>query len=119
MTTKKKRKKHAIYFEKPSLTRGSFKDEVDINNIVARYADGVMPRLRPGQPQYGEAPDQTLFEAACIQAEIRSSEELAAIAPEAQDDEKPVEDAETPAQPENGSEELSEPETAAEDESSG
>ena len=50
-------------------------------------------------PQYGEAPDQTFFEAACTQAEIRSQAEDAALAPqppvtgsEGDTEENPLED---------------------------
>jgi phage internal scaffolding protein len=36
----KKRKPHALYFDKPSLTKQSFKDECDINRIIARVRNG-------------------------------------------------------------------------------
>lgn len=66
-----------IYFEyEDGLTRQSFKDECDINRIVEQYArTGIIPVTPRGQPQYGDNPEQTLFEAALVQAEIRSQEE--------------------------------------------
>lgn len=120
--TKKIRKKrpHSITFTQPSLTRQSFADECDVNQIVERFTrTGHLPPAR--NPQYGDAPDQTFFEAACIQAEMRSqmadqaleSRESDSEAPEA---EKGVEDDPKPAPPESAPESASE---AAEDERSG
>lgn len=65
----------AVCFDpEKGLTHQSFKDECDINNIVATYArTGIAPKPR-GKPQFGVAPDADLFEAACVQAEIRSAE---------------------------------------------
>jgi hypothetical protein len=68
--------------EKDGLTRQSFADECDVNRIVDTYArTGIVNHLPRTPPVYGDCPDQTLFEAACIQAEIRSSEEDAALNP--------------------------------------
>lgn len=56
-------------------THQSFKDECDITRILAQHQrTGMVQHLQRGEPQYGEAPDQSLFEAACVQAEIRSAE---------------------------------------------
>lgn len=66
----------AISFDpEQGLTHQSFKDECDIEKIVATYArTGIVPRTR-GNPQFGDAPEIDLFEAACVHAEIRSKEE--------------------------------------------
>jgi hypothetical protein len=64
------------YDPEKGLTHQSFKDECDINRIVESYArTGIIPTGRRMEPIYGEAPDSTLFEAACAQAAIRSAEE--------------------------------------------
>lgn len=61
------------YDPEAGLTHQSFKDECDINRIVETYArTGVLPQRRM-EPIYGDAPDATLFEAACAQAEISSA----------------------------------------------
>lgn len=63
-------------------THQSFKDECDVNRIVETYArTGVMPSVARGEPKYGTAPDQTLFEAALVQAELRSHHEMDALTP--------------------------------------
>ena len=96
------------------LTHQSFKDECDITRIVETYArTGIVPGRRM-EPQYGECPDTTLFEAACVQAAIRTAEadgfeypsETASEAPEA-----PIS--------EHEGEPQGAPETPADDESSG
>lgn len=62
------------YDPERGLTRQSFKDECDVNRIVDTYArTGIIPAQRL-EPHYGEAPESTLFEAACAQAAIRSAE---------------------------------------------
>jgi hypothetical protein len=59
----------------PSMAKQSFADEVNINKIVSRYADtGLLPPTR-GTAQYGEAPDLTAHEAACVAAEAASAVE--------------------------------------------
>ena len=75
--------KHAIHFDpEGKVTRGSFKDEVDINNIVERFTrTGEMPRGRY-KPQYGDAPEQSFFESAVINAEIASKVEEGMEMPE-------------------------------------
>ena len=77
--------------EKEKVTQQSFADECDINNIVDMYTrTGMVTHLNPGNPQYGEAPDITMFEAALAQAEIRSAEaegyEYSPEAPEAEEE---------------------------------
>ena len=51
------------YNEEPSMTKQSFKDEVDINNIVAKFEQGVIPVMASGEPQYGDSPVMDLKEA--------------------------------------------------------
>lgn len=69
--------RHKTHYDPESgLTRQSFVDECDVNKIVDTYArTGMVNHIPKVQPIYGDCPDQTLFEAALIQAEIRSSEE--------------------------------------------
>lgn len=66
----------AVCFDpEKGLTHQSFKDECDIHRIVETYArTGIIPRGRKMEPMYGEAPETTLFEAACAQAAIRTAE---------------------------------------------
>ena len=46
-------RKHAIKFTQPSLTQQHSKDQVDINNIMARYIKtGVLDHVAKYQPQY-------------------------------------------------------------------
>lgn len=74
---------HAIIFTDPSLTRGSFKDECDVNRIVANYRrTGLINHVGKRTPQYGDAPEIDFTTAACIQAEIASHEAEAAMRPE-------------------------------------
>lgn len=64
----------AITFEGEGLTKQGFKDECDINRIMARYAETGMldPRLaREGR--FGEIPDTDYQEAMFIVAEARSA----------------------------------------------
>jgi len=51
-----KRRRVQLFFSDPSLTKQSFKDEVDVNNIVARYKKtGQLPgHLSTVQPMYGD-----------------------------------------------------------------
>lgn len=69
--------KHAISFKnEQKIARDSFKQECDINRIVARYENGgAITHVAAIPPQYGEAPDISLFDAACVQATLRSAEE--------------------------------------------
>lgn len=66
--------KHAISFAGiDKLTRDSFKDECDINNIVATFVrTGMVNHIPRTEPQYGEAPDLSFHEAACIAARAAS-----------------------------------------------
>jgi hypothetical protein len=93
------------------LTRQSFRDECDINKIVDTYArTGMVNHIPKTQPIYGDCPDQGLFEAALIQAEIRSSYEDAALNPPSD----ALRGSETDDQSEPGTPPAGEPETAAE-----
>lgn len=59
--------------EDDGQTHQSFKDECDINRIIDLHTrTGIVTHLARGKPQYAECPEQTLFEAACIQAEINT-----------------------------------------------
>lgn len=74
--------------EEPPMTKQSFKDECDVNHIVARYTEtGMVPVSQKGEPQYGEAPEVDAFEGACIAADVASHMEYESIfsqaAPEA------------------------------------
>ena len=46
-----------------SRTKQAFKDEVDINRIVAKFQDGVIPVTNSLEPQYGDSPTLDLKEA--------------------------------------------------------
>ena len=101
----RERKRVSIKFDQElKVTRGSFKDECDVNKIVERYVEtGEVPVNRRGNPEYGEAPSQSLHEAACVQAELRSKAEEGAF------DEQPEAEAEEmEKEPENGSQEPDE-----------
>ncbi|AXL15434.1 internal scaffolding protein [Microviridae sp.] len=58
------------------MTKDSMKDECDVNRIVDRFAQtGLISHTARAEPQYGDAPEATLYEAACIRAEIASQVE--------------------------------------------
>lgn len=64
------------------ITRQSFRDECDVEKIVDTFArTGMINHIPKTAPVYGDCPEQNLFEAACVQAEIRSSEEEAELNP--------------------------------------
>jgi len=90
---------HAISFAgATSLVKQSFKDECDVNKIVDRFTrTGQIDHLARQKPQYGDAPDQNFFEAACMVAETASAVEEGLPG---------VDDLKTP---ENGSEDDLEP----------
>lgn len=72
-----RRRRVSISFPEQGLTKQSFRDECDINKIVDQFArTGVINNLPRGEPQYGDAPEQSFFESACISAEIASKTEL-------------------------------------------
>lgn len=55
------RKRVQIHFKKPSLTKQYFKNECNINNIIAKFAaTGQLPLANNQEPQYGFAPDLDL-----------------------------------------------------------
>jgi hypothetical protein len=59
-----------------NLTHQSFRDECDINNIIELHTrTGLVTHINEQKPQYGEAPEMDLHEAACVHAEIRSAYE--------------------------------------------
>lgn len=58
------RKDYAIYFPEPSRTKQSFRDETDVNRIMARYMQtGMISHLNPREPNYGVAPSIDFREA--------------------------------------------------------
>lgn len=53
--TRRKRKSTSFKFTSPSLTKQSFKDECDINNIVSRFAKtGVLDHEVLVKPKFGD-----------------------------------------------------------------
>lgn len=53
--TRIKRKSTSLTFTAPSLTKQSFKDECDINNIVSKFAKtGVLEHVALSKPQFGD-----------------------------------------------------------------
>lgn len=70
------RQRLQISFPEVGRTKQSFKNQCDIDDIVARFQKtGVLPQINPITPQYGDAPDLASFEAACITAEVASKYE--------------------------------------------
>lgn len=52
-------------FPNPSLTKQSFREESEINNILAKYQKtGLIEHVAKHSPKYGELPDQAEFETA-------------------------------------------------------
>jgi len=109
--TKKKTRPHAIKFTEPSLTRQSFKDECDVNQIVKRYTEtGMINHIPRTKPQYGDAPEGDFLEAAIVNADIASQieagdldmDDLMESEPEAEETPDPESK-----EPENGSQEAS------------
>jgi len=77
---KAKTRPHAITFTEPSLTRQSFKDECDVNQIVKRYTEtGMVNHIPRTTPQYGDAPEGDFLEAAIVNAEIASQIEAGTL----------------------------------------
>jgi len=109
--TKKKKRPHAIVFTQPSLTRQSFKDECDVNQIVKRYTEtGMINHIPRTKPQYGDAPEGDFLQAAIVNAEIASKieageldmDDLVESEPEAEETSEPESK-----EPDNGSQEAS------------
>ena len=49
------RKRQQFKFEKPSMTKQSFKKQCNINNIMSKYEKtGVLTHVNTKQPQYGD-----------------------------------------------------------------
>lgn len=54
MSDKEVRKKNAIYFDKPSLTKQNFKESCDVNYILKKYQKtGILP-LADKVPMWGD-----------------------------------------------------------------
>lgn len=67
---------HAVVFTDPTLTRGSFKDECDVSNIVKTYArTGMVNHVARRQPQYFAAPELDFAEHMRTQAAIATYSE--------------------------------------------
>lgn len=50
-----RQKANGLKFEKPSMTKQSFKDECDINNIMRKYQNtGQLPAMIKSNPTYGD-----------------------------------------------------------------
>ncbi len=46
-------RRFSVSFKKPTLTKSYFKDEVNINNILAKYqSSGQLPAINPRTPQF-------------------------------------------------------------------
>jgi len=79
-TSTKRKRPHAIRFPDEGMTRQSFKDECDVNNIVKTFTQtGMINHIPRTQPQYGDAPEIDFFEAARTQAAIRSQQEAGTL----------------------------------------
>ena len=64
MTTLNTRKRVQLFCPESTLTKQSFKDECDINKIVAKFqSTGQIPNLNNLEAQYGDAPTIDLKEA--------------------------------------------------------
>lgn len=51
----KERKRVTVSFEKPTRTRGSFKNDCDINVVVNRFQkNGIIDHIARGQGSYGD-----------------------------------------------------------------
>jgi len=108
---KLKKRPHAISFSQPSLTRQSFKDECDVNQIVKRYTEtGMVNHIPRTTPQYGDAPEGDFLEAAIVNADIASQIEAGTLDMDALDasepDPEPNPGPDTN-EPETGSQEVS------------
>lgn len=87
-------------------THQSFKDECDVNKIIDMHVrTGIVTHLNRGTPQYGDAPESDIFDAAVAQAEIRSALEQGYEPPEAPEE---------PIEPDTGSDTQT-PETASQE----
>lgn len=62
------------------MTKQAFKDECDINNIVSKFQQGVIPVTNNLEPQYGESPVMDLKEALDTVFGVRG--EFAELSPE-------------------------------------
>lgn len=102
----------------PRITDQSAKDRCDVNNIIATYHQtGILPGYATRKPQYGDMPEQSFFESACIVAEAASAAEQASMNPDPQvQGENASEDAtersEASPEPEAAPQPAGEPDTA-------
>lgn len=76
-------RRHSVVFTDPSLTRGSFKEECDVTNIVRTYArTGMVNHVARRQPQYFAAPELDFAEHMRAQAAIATANEESQANPE-------------------------------------
>lgn len=68
-----KKRKVSVKFSGLGLTKQSFKDDCDINVIVARYARGQVPRVNPLPPRFEDVSSVDYSEAMYVVANARSA----------------------------------------------
>lgn len=91
-------------------THQSFKDECSIDNIIDLHTrTGILQHINAGTPQYVDNPESTLYEAACVAAEVRSVIEDGWEPPEAPDDDTETDDTPTGESPSEAPSEPLEP----------
>lgn len=104
-TTGHERRSVAIKFTEPSRTQQNFKDQCDVNRIVARYQEtGIITHLNNRQPQYGYADAQTFHEAMNTVTNAQMAFEALPAALRKRFGHDPVEFLEFMSDPENASE---------------
>lgn len=108
-----------VFDPEQDRTLQSFRDSVDVNQIVDRYQrTGVVDHLARHPGQYGDAPETSFFDAAVAQAEISSLFEEGYQPPSEAPESTISENEGLPTgSPENPSQGLSEALTASDDES--
>lgn len=76
MSTSKQKRKYARvqkFFKKPSMTKQSFKDEVNINNIMAKFQkSGAITHYAKHAPNYGDATHIELHDALNVVADAET-----------------------------------------------
>lgn len=79
------RKRVQITFSEPTLTKQSFKNECDINQVVAKFVQtGQLPLTNNQEPQYGDAPDQDIDLKSSIDTVNQLKSEFYELSPEMQ-----------------------------------
>lgn len=64
---RKAKEENPLFFtEGPTLTKQAFKDECDINVIMARYEKtGILPNMNPREPRFGDFTSVSDYHNAC------------------------------------------------------